>query len=109
MFYLNVGKSKCLYSFTEISHFYDLEKPRTFGILNQILQDTGKDLFKTHKTGNRVICTCNRVNTAQENSDSTVPHSRGYTVSCFFGPSDVLAVFWTCLLIEIACGGNVSL
>jgi len=57
-----VGKSKCLYALTEMSHFYDLEKPGTFGVMNQILQDTGKDLFKTHKTGNRVIRSRNRVN-----------------------------------------------
>jgi len=67
-----------------MSHFYDLEKPGTFGVLKQFLQDTGKDLFKTHKTGNRVIRTCNRVNTLWENSDSTVLHSRGYIVSSFW-------------------------
>jgi len=58
-----VGKSKCLYALTEMSHFYNLEKPGTFGILNQIFQDNGKDLFKTHNTGNRIIPTSTTVNT----------------------------------------------
>ena len=31
--------------------FYDLEKPGTFGVSNQILQDTKTELCKTHKTG----------------------------------------------------------
>jgi hypothetical protein len=31
-------------------HFYDLEKPETFGILNLILWDSRPDLFKILKT-----------------------------------------------------------
>jgi hypothetical protein len=45
-----VGKSKYLYALSEMCYFYDLEKPRTFGVLKQILLDTGTQLFKTQKT-----------------------------------------------------------
>jgi len=31
-------------------YFYALDKPGTFGILNQILHNTIRELFKTHKT-----------------------------------------------------------
>jgi hypothetical protein len=51
MFSPTVGKSKSSYALEDMSYFYDREKPRTFGILNQILWDTETELFKTHETG----------------------------------------------------------
>ena len=30
--------------------FYDFQKPRIFGVMNQILWDNGTQLFTTHKT-----------------------------------------------------------
>jgi hypothetical protein len=43
-------KIKFSYAFSEIPYFYDSEKLRTFGVLNRILQNTGKELFKTDQT-----------------------------------------------------------
>jgi hypothetical protein len=50
MFLPNVRKSKYLYTLPEMLYFYDLEKPGTFGTLNQSLCDTGTELFKPHRT-----------------------------------------------------------
>jgi len=88
-----------------MSHFYDLEKPRTFGVMNQILQDTGKDHFKTHKTGNRVIRSRNRVNNLWKKIVILLCHIAEAILLVLFGPSDVFAVFCICLHIEMACGG----
>lgn len=35
---------------SEMLYIYDLEKPRTFGIINQILQGTRTEFFEVHKT-----------------------------------------------------------
>ena len=34
---------------------FDLENPRTFNVQNQILRDTGTELFKTYKSGTNGI------------------------------------------------------
>ena len=42
-------KSKRSYALQEILYFYDLEKPRQFGVPHQVLQASGTEVFKTHK------------------------------------------------------------
>jgi hypothetical protein len=37
--------------FLYLFYFIFSEKPKTLGVLKQILQDIGKESFKTHKTG----------------------------------------------------------
>jgi hypothetical protein len=51
MFSPTVGKSKCLYALSGMPYLYDVDKPETYGVLNQILQDSGTKVFKTDKTG----------------------------------------------------------
>ena len=51
MFSPKVEKSKCSSALSEMSYFYDLEKPGAFCVPNRILRDIGIQLFKTHKTG----------------------------------------------------------
>jgi len=43
------GKSKCSHILSEPSHFYDMESPAKFGVLNRILRNTATELFKTLK------------------------------------------------------------
>jgi hypothetical protein len=50
MFSPTRSKSKCLSALLEMTYFYDLAEPRAFGIPNQILQGTGTELPKSHKT-----------------------------------------------------------
>ena len=46
MFGPTVGKSKCSDALSEMSYFYGLKKPGTFGIPNRILRDADIGLFK---------------------------------------------------------------
>ena len=41
-----MGESKCSYALSEISYFYNLEKPGKFHVPNRILRDTGTKFFK---------------------------------------------------------------
>jgi len=43
-------KIKFSYALSDISYFYDLKNLRTLGVLNRVLWDTGKELFKTDQT-----------------------------------------------------------
>ena len=54
----SLGKSTFSYAVSEMSYFYDLEKPGTFGVPYGILWDTGTELFKIHKTGTNGIPNC---------------------------------------------------
>lgn len=45
MFSPTVWKSQCLYTLSQMSYFYDLDKTRTYGVLNQILWDMGTEHF----------------------------------------------------------------
>jgi len=45
-----MGKSKCLYELSGMPYLYDLDKPGTYGIPDQILQDTSMQLFSTEET-----------------------------------------------------------
>ena len=49
MFSPTVGKSKCSYELSEMSHFYDFWKKS--GVQNRILLDTETQLLKLHTTG----------------------------------------------------------
>jgi hypothetical protein len=49
MFPPTAGKSKFSYTFSEVSHFYDLENPGTFGVPNKILWGTETDITETCK------------------------------------------------------------
>jgi hypothetical protein len=50
-FLLLWGNSKCPYTFPEVLCFFDLEKPGTFCIPNQILHYNRTEQFKTNKSG----------------------------------------------------------
>jgi hypothetical protein len=58
---LTVGKSKCPYELSDISYFYDLQKPGVFVVPNRIFRDTGTQLFKLHKTRTNSIPNKDRV------------------------------------------------
>jgi hypothetical protein len=46
-----MGKSEYSCAILEVMYFYDLGVPGTYDAPNYILQDTRRELFKTHKTG----------------------------------------------------------
>jgi hypothetical protein len=52
-----VGKTKCSYAFLEMTYFSDLEKLGAVGVPKRILQETGPELFQTHKVGTAPVKT----------------------------------------------------
>jgi hypothetical protein len=50
LFFSHHVDDKFSYALPDMSYFYDLKNHGTLGILNKILWDTGRELFKTDQT-----------------------------------------------------------